>query len=350
MEDRIRPEHDGEEGGPSPTVAHEHRPTVSRRQQEHEQAGRRQCKDDSGQKRIVPRQHERVQERERGNFRRPVRPQHHDAGKILAGLAAERIEVVGEPAARNDQRNRPGRDAGRGCRQRPEANAHRRSRAMGRAERSPGAAPSTRRSAIGSRSPDRRGIAPASSARVGGSRADEEPAGSARAIKTRAATATHSPDTSLNGRSEVNQNRGDAAAITAASAGRNGCGSSVRHNVKTSSRSPAPASALHTARPRTSGDATPAARSSGVETLPSAMNSGIAGRMRLMLRDVEVADAQREVDRVDVFERAEGARPDGRAGTAPRAPAGLCARGGLRSGAVAAPRSGCRGGSPADRA
>ena len=30
----------------------------------------------------------------------------------------------------------------------------------------------------------------------------------------------------------------------------------------------------------------------------------IAGRMRLMLGDVEVADAEREVDRVEIFERA----------------------------------------------
>ena len=148
---------------------------------------------------------------------------------------------------------------------------------MGRAERSLEAAPSRRRSAIGSQSPDRQEI-PRPAARESPALAlTTEPAGSARAMKTRAATATHSPDTSLNGRSEVNQNRGDAAAITAASAGRNGCGSSVRHNVKTSSRSPAPASALHTARPRTSGDATPAARSSGVESLPSAMNSGYPG-------------------------------------------------------------------------
>ena len=148
---------------------------------------------------------------------------------------------------------------------------------MGRAERV------ARSGAVNTTVCDRKPIArparnpPASSARVAGSRADEEPEGNARTIRTRAATATHSPDTSLNGRSEVNQNRGDAAAITAASAGRNGCGSSVRHKVKTSSRSPVPASALHTARPRTSGDATPAARNSGVESLPSAMNSGYPG-------------------------------------------------------------------------
>ena len=29
----------------------------------------------------------------------------------------------------------------------------------------------------------------------------------------------------------------------------------------------------------------------------------VAGRMRLMLRDVEVADPEREVDRVEIFER-----------------------------------------------
>ena len=277
MEDRIRPKHDGEEGGPSPTVAHEHRPTVSRREQEHEQAGRRQCKDDSGQKRMVPRQHERIQECERGNFRRPVRPQHHDAGKILAGLTAKRIEVV-RRARRLQRRAESPR-----LRRRPPAAANdpRRTRI---GIPSHGTSRTVARSgAVNTTVCDRKPIArparnpPASSARVGGSRAGEEPAGSARAMKTRAATATHSPDTSLNGRSEVNQNRGDAAAITAASAGRNGCGSSVRHNVKTSSRSPAPASALHTARPRTSGDATPAARSSGVESLPSAMNSGYPG-------------------------------------------------------------------------
>ena len=36
--------------------------------------------------------------------------------------------------------------------------------------------------------------------------------------------------------------------------------------------------------------------------LPSAMATGIAGRMRAMGRDVEVAHAEGEVDRVDVFE------------------------------------------------
>ncbi len=118
---------------------------------------------------------------------------------------------------------------------------------------------------------------PASSARGEGSRSADQPAGSARTTTDRAAIATHSPSTSLSGRSDVNQKSGDAAAIVAASAGRHGCTSSVRHRPKTRRTSAAPPIALHNASPRTSGEATPAARSNGVASLPSAMNTGYPG-------------------------------------------------------------------------
>ena len=47
----------------------------------------------------------------------------------------------------------------------------------------------------------------------------------------------------------------------------------------------------------------PAAENAPAASLPSAMKTGISGRMRLMLRDVEVANAEGEIDRVEILER-----------------------------------------------
>ena len=61
---------------------------------------------------------------------------------------------------------------------------------------------------------------------------------------------------------------------------------------------------LHSARPRGSGAAIPADRRTDVDSLLSRDENGIPGWVGLMRGDVEVLHAEREIDRVDVFERA----------------------------------------------
>ncbi len=111
---------------------------------------------------------------------------------------------------------------------------------------------------------------------------------------------------SLSGRSAVNQNSGDARHDQRRrSARRRSSPFEGRARAGTArARSAAPPSALQIASPRDvrrvhAGRAQHAA----VEIFASAMNTGYPGGCGWWLRDVELAHAQREIDRVDVLER-----------------------------------------------
>ncbi len=83
--------------------------------------------------------------------------------------------------------------------------------------------------------------------------------------------------------------------------------SRARQNIAAATIASAPPSRDHTAsatassRIGASDDADPRERRK--REMPQPDVHGIAGRMRLVLRRIEVPQAEREVDRVDVFER-----------------------------------------------
>ena len=96
---------------------------------------------------------------------------------------------------------------------------------------------------------------------------------------------------------------------------RTAAGSAARRRARSSSAS---AARLRAARRRQR-------RSTAVEAFAERDEDRIAGRMRLMLGDVEVAHAEREVDRVDVFERRRQEERGARARNSDaRAPRRLC--------------------------
>ena len=213
--------------------------------------------------------------------RRRVRPEHHDARKVLASLTAERLQVSAGPAAEPDERHRPDGDACRRGRDRRHPNRAARLRTPTGAAASSGSP-----SATGTRSTARPGtpratepvgiesdldlapVAPESDPEVHPPRA------------ARAAQAAASPARSDSGRAAVNQKSG---LQTVSSVGDGGAAAapvplprrvSRRKNTKKSSGSTPAASALHIASPRTSGIATPARASTDVPTFPSAMKIG----------------------------------------------------------------------------
>ena len=135
--------------------------------------------------------------------------------------------------------------------------------------------------------------APASSRRGGGF----------PAISASAHIAAAKPSMSLSGRSAVNQKSGEAATTSVAHRARSSRPSRRRKSRNSAGIAAAPPIALQIASPRGDAASTPAARSAAGRRLGQRDVDRIAGRMRLVLRDVEVPDAEREVDRVDVLER-----------------------------------------------
>ena len=179
-----------------------------------------------------------------------------------------------------------------------------------------------------------------------------------------AASAHARPGRSLIGRTARYQNNGHDAAMAAAPTA---AMSSERHGARSASwpalprqvncpymqddrEDPAPASES-TASARAS---IAEARRAGAEPddgrrdLAERDVDGITRRVRAMRRDVEVAHAEREVDRIDVFER-RGEKRDVREREDQRQSAPASRWRLTKPVAGGAPRSGFPGGSPADR-
>ena len=92
---------------------HEHRERPGRAQGERDRAGRRQGEDHARERRRFPGTHERVEEGVERHARGGMCPEHHDAREVFARLAAQCAQVSRRPAAQQDERNRPDRDASR---------------------------------------------------------------------------------------------------------------------------------------------------------------------------------------------------------------------------------------------
>ena len=303
-----------QEGGPSPTVAREHGPSVRRREQEQEQTGGRQREDDSGQKRQSPtaarmcsgaraRQLSASGSSTASRRRRSPRPPdcRAQSGSRRARRSQRRAE---SPRLRRRPRLPPAsrsRDRASGSRARHEQNG-----------RSSGAV----RTTVCDRKPIARPArnAPASSARGAGSRADD------RASRQRPGDQDQSRDRDAQPghvaqrpqRGEPEQRRGRPPSRRRARAPR------MRGRARATRR-------RRSSRSAGAGERAPhrqAAHFRRRDTRRAQQRRGelaerdeqrISGRMRLVLRDVEVADAQREVDGVDVVERGRAARRGARA-------------------------------------
>ena len=111
---------------------------------------------------------------------------------------------------------------------------------------------------------------------------------------------------SLSGRSAVNQNSGDATTTSVASAARRSRVCVGRRAIQRLDASEQRHERKHRQRAE---QRAPAATTPGlgrpdrVRQLAERDEDGISRRMRLMLRRIEVAHAEREVHRVEVFER-----------------------------------------------
>ena len=111
------------------------------------------------------------------------------------------------------------------------------------------------------------------------------------------------PSMSLNGRRAMNQNRGErrrGASPTTPAARPSSDGKTGRARDQRR----VPASALQIASPRgAAASHSPRRAARPVDSFHQRDVDRVAGRMRLVLRDVELADAEREVDGVDVLQR-----------------------------------------------
>ena len=285
---------------------------------------------------------------------------HVEAGELLRGLAGEGRAIRREPAAGDEERNRPrehadrerhraaeqraGRSASRAIEQhqRPAAAASARSSACACRRRAP---QSTRRHNQSARLRDRR-----RRPRWFSRSAPHERRREARLRGERHAE----PGMSLSGRSAVNQNSGDATTTSVASAARRsrvGIGrraiqrfdaSEQRHQRKHRQRAEQRAPAATTSLASDGHDR--------VRQFAERDEDGISGRMRLMLRRIEIAHAEREVHRVEIFERRRKKREvrdekDRRERGRPEQLSGRV----FKPGGGSDLRSGCRCGSPSDR-
>ena len=100
MEDEIRDRHAGDQEQRAP-VAH----------QQDERARSRERQHHGGEWNRIPGVHERVNQGERDQPRRRIRVEHLAAGEVLARLGAQRGQVGLQPATGHQQRHRPGQCA-----------------------------------------------------------------------------------------------------------------------------------------------------------------------------------------------------------------------------------------------
>ena len=272
--------------------------------------------------------HERPQQRECRGSRIRIEIQHLAGGEILAGLGAERGEISVEPAARDQQGNAPRQPA----RDKHHAAADHRARDA--------AADAIEQHQHEQRHREPHGLRSQSDAERGEKRADHDHAARCRghrrrqppiAVRTRPlfpprrhqarlrgerrgqpGQIAHRPDAEI---PEQRTRHGDRGRGERFDVDRRPQGSgrlvvprgSCRRTRDTGRRSPAtPASSDNTASDLASivdSGASEADVRDRLRRFSERDVDGIAGRMGPVCRDVEVANAEREIDRVDVFER-----------------------------------------------
>ncbi len=233
-----------------------------------------------------PRPHQRREDAERHPPRRRVAEKNVEALKLLRRLSGECCTIATEPAAGHDHRHEPrrARRSKTSCalpRIAPAAPRPARSTSTSASSgivshavcvRTPTASPAMRAPAT-IRRPDAAIVSGSGSART-------RRRTKAAARHACAARASASPVTSLSGRSDVNQNNGEAIATSVASAARRSrsasgadrsSASKLRKSTNSGNTDSAPNSALHH-------DSAPASDGQmACDSLPSAMNTGYPG-------------------------------------------------------------------------
>ena len=281
-------------------------------------AHERDSDDEAGRDWLTPRPEKRIRQRVERHARLSRRPQHHDTGEVLAGLRSQRRCVVGQAAARDDQRNAPRKDADRRGRDRRDAIAraqprprqHERqteerqgqqARLRSNADRQAGDKPTPRQRPQSAGSGDGRG--------------DERLRGDGRG------KAGHVAERPKRREPEERRRDGDDSGpprnrrgLETNTQGLNtpACNTDrekklVQKPHERCTRDRAPDRQAARFRRRHAGRTQDRRR-----RFAKRDEDGISGRMRLVLRDVEVGDAQGEVDGVDVFEGRRQERNVGR--------------------------------------
>ena len=279
---------------------------------EQRKPGNRDRHDDPSEQRRRPGLDQRGDDPERHPPRRRIAQEDIEAGELLCRLAGEGRAILRESAARDDRAGSPSEHADR---ERHRAAEQRAGRAAPRAieqhysEQRKREPDRLRAHADGEPRDQRAGTInrpdsamAAGSACVSGSPPRQTPI----ARHACAASAMARPVMSLSGRSAVNQNSGEATTTRVASATRRSRSAASdaavehldapeqrderKHGQRTEDRAP-------------EGQRAGIGRPDGMRQFAERDEDGIPGRVGLMIRRIEIAHAEREVHRVEIFER-----------------------------------------------